>query len=237
MLNLHVICSLQWCIDHSDFLKDFSEFLFDIVTRSENLLIVGDFNIHLCCPSKPLVKEFVHLIDSFNLMQSVSVPTHKLGHTLDIVLSSGFSIKDIDVRDSGLSDHWPVVFDSDITSCNSVYQPSTFLARPLNSSTSMHFKELFLVSAADSTTLASQGLDVEDMVSNFNASCLEVLNTVAPLKVKKTKQNKQPWLNDDIKALRKICRRAERKWKRDKLQISYQLLQASLSQYQEAVSL
>lgn len=55
----------------SDFLRDFSEFLSDIVTRGDNLLIVGDFNIHLCCPSKPLVKEFVQLIDSFNLLISI----------------------------------------------------------------------------------------------------------------------------------------------------------------------
>lgn len=80
-------------------------------------------------------------------------------------------------------------------------------------------------------------MDVEDMVINFNAFCTEVLNVVAPLKVKKNKRNKQTWLNEDIRALRKKCRRAERIWKRDKLQISYQLLQASLSQYQKAISL
>ncbi len=37
------------------------------------------------------------------------------------------------------------------------------------------------------------------MVININATCTDVLNAVTPLKVKKTKQNKQPWLNEDIK--------------------------------------
>ncbi len=129
------------------------------------------------------------------------------------------------------------MFDSEIFCCSSVYQPSTFLARPLNSSTATHLKDLFLASAAGSIILASQGLDVEDMVINFNGSCTELSNTVAPLKVKKTKRNKMPWLNEDVRALRKECRRAERKWKWDKLQISYQFLQTSLAQYQEAVSL
>ncbi len=98
-----------------------------------------------------------------------------------------------------MSDHWPVVFDSEIFCCSPVYQPSTFLAGPLNSYTAIHFKDSFLASAAGSTILASQSMDVEDMVINFNATCTEVLNAVAPLKVKKTKQNKQPWLNEDIK--------------------------------------
>lgn len=172
----------------SAFLSDFSEFLSDILTRNDNLLIVGDFNIHLCCPAKPLVNEFVQLMDSFNLKQSVSGPTHKLGHILDLVLSSGFLINDIYISDTGLSDHWPVVFDCDLPiSCSSVYQPPSFLARSLNSATASNFKDLFVASVAGCTNSAAQVLDVEDLVTNFNASCTEVLNKVAPLKVKKKK--------------------------------------------------
>jgi len=46
----HVLCSLHWYIDHQTlkvtFLRDFSQYLPDIFSRRENLLIVGDFNIH-----------------------------------------------------------------------------------------------------------------------------------------------------------------------------------------------
>lgn len=58
----------------------------------DSVLILGDFNIHVCCPSKPLVSEFMHLVESFNLTQFVAGPTHKLGHTLDLVLSCGSPI-------------------------------------------------------------------------------------------------------------------------------------------------
>lgn len=37
-----------------DFLTDFSVFLADAVPKYDQILIVGDFNIHVCCPENPL---------------------------------------------------------------------------------------------------------------------------------------------------------------------------------------
>lgn len=44
-------------------------------------------------------------MDSLNFVQSVSSPTHNLGHTLDLVLSRGFSVHICEVFDAGTSDH------------------------------------------------------------------------------------------------------------------------------------
>lgn len=49
------------------------------------------------------------------------------------------------------------------------------------------------------------------------------------------KVKKRPWLNDVTRNLRRVCRLAERKWLKDKLQISYDILRESLSNYQNAV--
>lgn len=54
---------------HKNFLNDFSDFLTWIMPLYDRVLLVGDFNIHVCCPDKPLVKEFLSLIDSFNFVQ------------------------------------------------------------------------------------------------------------------------------------------------------------------------
>ncbi len=77
---------------NKDFIHDFSELLGDMSLKFDKFLIVGDFNIHVCCPADPLVKDFLNIIDSFNLEQSVKVPTHEHGHTLDLVLSYGISL-------------------------------------------------------------------------------------------------------------------------------------------------
>ncbi len=69
----------------------------DCITKYNNILLLGDFNIHVCCQSKPLETEFLSLIDSFNMVQWVKDPTHTHGHTLDLVLSHSFSITDAQV--------------------------------------------------------------------------------------------------------------------------------------------
>ncbi len=82
---------------NKDFIQHFSEFLSHIVPSCDNILILGDFNIHVCCPNKPMVSEFLQLVDSFNFMQFISNPTHEQGHTLDLVLSLGLPICNVDV--------------------------------------------------------------------------------------------------------------------------------------------
>lgn len=81
--------------------KDFiSDFVGDQITIFDHILLLGDFNIHVCCPSKPLSKEFLYIIDSFNLLQWKKYPKHIHGHILDLVLSVRSSIPDVRVVES-----------------------------------------------------------------------------------------------------------------------------------------
>lgn len=57
------------------------------------LSIIGDFNLHICCEYRPPVRDFLNLIDSFNLTQSVAGQTHEKGHNLDLVLFLGMSVE------------------------------------------------------------------------------------------------------------------------------------------------
>lgn len=58
-----------------------------------------------------LTKDFLALIDIFNLAQWVSEPTHLKGHSLDLVFSYDLDIRITDIRDSGISDHSVVMFN------------------------------------------------------------------------------------------------------------------------------
>ncbi len=58
---------------------------------------------------------------------------------------------------------------------------------------------------------------------------------MAPFKTRKNKVKLQPWLNSSTRALRQECRRAERKWLKDTLHLSYEILKNCLNEYQRAV--
>lgn len=79
---------------NKDFIQQFffQEFLVDLVPSCYNILILGDFNIHVCCPNKPMVSESLQPVDSFNFMQFVLSPAHEHSHMLDLVLSLGLPI-------------------------------------------------------------------------------------------------------------------------------------------------
>lgn len=47
---------------------------------------------------------------------------------------------------------------------------------------------------------------------------------MAPLKIGPLKTKIEPWLKDAVLAVRRECRRAEREWKEDKLQVCFQLV-------------
>ena len=49
-------------------------------------MILGDLYVHFHIPYDPLVMKINCLLNRYSFYQAVTVPTHKLGHTLDIVM-------------------------------------------------------------------------------------------------------------------------------------------------------
>lgn len=90
-------------------------FINEFAIQFDRLLIVGDFNIHVCCDTNPLAKEFLSLIDNFDFIQVVTGPTHLLGHILDLILLYGVTIYDLEIGDISFSDHKPVMFTCSIS--------------------------------------------------------------------------------------------------------------------------
>jgi len=89
----------------STFISEFSE------PKYYNVLVPGDFNIHVCCPSHSQAFEFLDLIDSFNLTQSMKEATYSKGHTLNLVLSSGFTLTSLKLLDRPVTDHKALTFE------------------------------------------------------------------------------------------------------------------------------
>ena len=79
----------------------------------ELLLITGYFNIHIDYPCDPDCVRFLDLLESMGLQQHVDAPTHKSGHTLDLIITRrADSLLSTDPMASYLfSDHFTVISD------------------------------------------------------------------------------------------------------------------------------
>ena len=69
------------------FFNDFSDYLETVFLCKEQLVIVGDFNIHVDVLSNGDSTKFRDLLESFSLQQHVVGPTHIHGHTLDLIIT------------------------------------------------------------------------------------------------------------------------------------------------------
>ncbi len=60
---------------HTDFIKEFADFLSELVLAADKVLIVGYFNIHTDNDKNALGSAFIDILNSIGVRQHVSVPT------------------------------------------------------------------------------------------------------------------------------------------------------------------
>ena len=84
----------------SNIITDFNDFL-ELFAPNDNIYIFGDFNIHFEKRGDLSARKFKDLLDELSLQQPIAVPTHKDGHTLDLLL----------MRDSLFESPGPSVLD------------------------------------------------------------------------------------------------------------------------------
>ncbi len=218
-----------------DFIQHFTELIGNIATNYDRFLLVGDFNIHVCCPSNPLSHDFLNLIEAFNLSQWISDSTHIQGHTLDLVLSYGLDVTDIVLSDFLISDHKPILFSLTLPDLSHFSTTPVILSRFYSPQFSTNFNLCFAECCSQlHLDQPLSDLDADQHLSLMNSAWLKVANATAPLKPHKHKPKFELWQNSDTRVQRQNCRKAERKWKKDRLHISLQMFRDSLTAYQNA---
>src|ERR1043165_4947374 len=70
------------------FLEEFASVLESIVTRNNQLVILGDFNIHLEESTESSTSQFLELLKQFGLVQHVKEITHRQGGMLDLIITT-----------------------------------------------------------------------------------------------------------------------------------------------------
>lgn len=149
---------------NKDFICEFADLLGFIFLKYDHVLISDDFNIHICCEADLLAKDFLALIDSFNLTQWVRKSTHIKGHTL--VLSYGLDICIMDINDAGISDHFPVMFDVQLCNMELNSEGPLSLSRLINPEAVVLFSAAFANSVCYDD-ISNAPLSVDGVVNSF----------------------------------------------------------------------
>lgn len=130
------------------------------------------------------------------------------------------------------SDHMPVLFEAAFSHAAVKSGDPIRSRRILNSITANQFCAAFNhLSVPSGLTSAT----TEELCTWFHSSCLTILDSVAPSKTVQPKAKPAPWFNARTRTARRECRKAERRWKKDKLRVSYQILKDCWRCYQSNV--
>ena len=89
---------------------EFGSLLEQYVTDPSSLLISGDLNLHVDDNLDKSSQDFLTLINSFNLKPRVCSPTHRAGHTLDLLITRDDDqlVTSVSIHDAAFSDHFIV---------------------------------------------------------------------------------------------------------------------------------
>ncbi len=87
-----------------------------------------------------------------------------------------------------------------------------------------------------STSNSAEKLD--DMTETMDSLFSSILDTVAPLRLRKIKENIQtPWYNEHTRTLKRAARKMERSWRKTKLEVFRIAWRESTLSYRKALKL
>ena len=203
------------------FFDEFPCLLERLAITSTPLIITGDFNFHVDVANDPHAMRFLDLIDAFNLKQHIDVPTHRSGHTLDLIITRADDkiAKNFQVHDPVISDHFAV--HCQLALFKPPFEKKEISYRKLRSID----KTAFCDDIAKSPLMTiSDFMSTSELVDLYNKELSDILEQHAPLKkCIVTLRPAAPWYSDEIRKEKSKRRKLERKWRTTRLTIDRQI--------------
>ena len=204
----------------SEFLSDFDDFLMHINSFNSKVILLGDFNVHVDISHKPDVKHFLSSTQSSGFFQHVFGPTHKHGHTLDLLFSRPEDdlVKDVIVG-TRLSDHHFIL-------CTLSFQRPDDVKKVR---ATRNFREIDQESmnkdlATNFDLHLSESTTIDELVSQYNDTIKDALDKFAPISERtRSSRVRQPWYTSDIHKARRKRRRLEKQWRKSKSEVHHEL--------------
>ncbi len=221
---------------YTDFIKEFGDFISELVLSADKVLIVGDFNIHVDNENDALGSAFLDILNSIGVRQHVSGPTHYQNHTLDLILSHGIDVNGVEVlqQSDDISDHYLVLCKLHIAKAvNST--DSYKYGRTITSTT----KDCFVSNLPDLSqflSISNNAEKLDDVTETMDSLFSSTLDKVASLRLGKIKEKSPtPWYNEHTRTLKRAARKMERSWRKTKLEVFRIACRESTLSYRKAL--
>lgn len=230
---------------HGIFIDQFLEFLVEILPNYNNVLIMGDLNIHWSKDENPLVELLSDSLFALGLVQMIEVPTHKSGNVLDaIIVENENTLYNIERSEVGdyISDHRIISLHLKI---NKAKANEKLITRDTSTITNEDISEMF-------NELRSEIYNVEiptnqinnltdeklcDMYTeNLESALINEYNKLAP-QLTTTKRIKEikPWFKKHEKSkiidLRKNYRSSQKNWLQNRNEENWNKLKMARNKY------
>lgn len=179
-------------------LEEFSKLLEHVTAdlRHRRLLIVGDFNIHVDNSNDATARQFLDLLDSFDLVQHVREKTHANGHTLALVISNAMDhfVNDVKTTDPVISDHLAVHSTLHL-------EKHRFVKRVVSSRNLRRIDMNSFRSDIESSVLLQHQDDLHVVVNNYDEVLRSLLDKHAPVRERVvTVCPSAPWYTVEVTA-------------------------------------
>ncbi len=212
------------------FLTELSELLTYLCSMSSNVIMLGDFNIHIDNDSNAFTSEFLSCLDCFGMQQFNTLPTHSKGHTLDLVCCSGIAPYNCTVSDLSISDHLLVSFCA---------QLAVFKVNPCRPITFRNIKNIDVPTLVDELAIFSSKSDfstVDELVSYYNDELNMILDDLAPVKTQTVSfVHSTPWFTPELRELKTKGCRLERLYIRSGLTVHKEMYAENIQNYKNAL--
>ena len=188
------------------FFQEFPAYLSELLLTKHPLLVLGDLNIHVDVINDPDALKLQEVLDSFDLGQLVTFPTHLSGHTLDLCIIRQIDKGLVELLSQGqfVSDHCVVEM-----SVNMNFQKKSQIEV-----SSRRIKAIDLSAfTSDLDRVCSQLHDVDDvslLATQYDKELSTLLDNHAPIKRRLiTLRPNSDWFDQACKEAKKVKRRAE----------------------------
>nr|XP_054766777.1 uncharacterized protein LOC129273930 [Lytechinus pictus] len=204
------------------FTAEFESLIEDVCLNQMPIIITGDFNVHVDSASNANACAFKNLLSSHNLRQSVTCPTHRKGHTLDLLItreSDPTFFDDLHVID-GIADHSAITI-------------KLYLERPQNQKVEVKTRNVSAISKEalcddiKSSKLSSTELKLNSLSSQaeqYNTILENIFDSHAPMKTRTVVlRPHSPWFKSSFHTEKRERRRLETLWRNSGLEIHRQM--------------